>query len=65
MTKDDLKRIEKQADICFEKGQIVGKKARRLTRILYYCTIVVSASIIASIFFFVYGFFDHNYKKKL
>jgi hypothetical protein len=65
VTKDDLKRIELQADVSFEHGQVIGNRVRRVAKKTIIFFVVVIGSIIASIFFFLYGFLDHKPKKLL
>ena len=65
MTKTDLKRIEDQADVSFEKGQIIGNKARRAAKKTFLLIFIGIASVIATIVFFIYGFLDHKPRKLL
>ena len=61
----DLRRIEEQADVSFERGQIIGNKVKKATKKTFIVLFVLIGSIIATILFFIYGFIDHKYKHKL
>ena len=65
MTKTDLKRIEEQADVSFINGQIVGNKVRKAAKTTLIFLTILGGSILATIFFFLYGFFDHKHKQIL
>ena len=65
MQRADVRRIEVQADVSFEKGQIVGEATKKAIKKTTTTILVICASVIATILFFIYGFLDHKYKQKL
>jgi len=65
VTKEDIKRIELQADVSFANGQIIGTKVKQAIKRSSIFIFVIGASIVASVLFFVYGFLDHKHKPTL
>lgn len=61
MNASDIGRMEKQADVSFEKGHIVGEVTKRTIKRI----IIWSSIIFATISLFIFGFIRHKNKQKL
>lgn len=65
MEKIIIEKVSKHADASFDKGQIIGAKVKKTIKKSSIFIGVLILSILASVFFFLYGFIDHKYKQPL